>query len=188
LRKPPEFSSSDNGAALRQAQLEALTRSGDLERAKELARGANRGGYPETTGPLDRLAWDKLEEQKRAGWQPDRPRRWGEDKVRSAANTGRDPELGNSHVAAYQRMLSRLAGQYLGPTTAATVLHGVVAGDGWRLEDVPAPTGAQASAIYPWFASGVPAGRRAWQRWKRDMYSMDERRLFNVGLDADEIV
>jgi hypothetical protein len=121
--------------------------------------------HPSTTGVLADLSFAELHAAAEAGYAT---RRWPppRDKPPDA--------FGNYAARAYRRALTLDAGQFLGPTSAATVLLKLdVSGSGYRpvippaLSEGPAPTGPTASSIVGYFDGTNPAGRRTWQAWRR---------------------
>lgn len=158
----------------------------EVDVLRRLARGADRGEYARTTGPLGDRGWEELEElldQQRRQDQAARAHAW--------KNTDKPTDDPLRHVGDYLRRCRRVARGFLGHEDAAPAIHRVVVALERPVEALvaelaadasgalapgeyipirpPAPQGPVASALAAHiigvsFGAGATAMRQAWYR------------------------
>jgi hypothetical protein len=141
---------------------------------KEKAKGAHRGRYSRTTGPLTDYTWSELGELELEGRESgfDRPRGWKEDRNRLATDEG------NRHIRDYRKGCRAVAGAFLGNKDLGERVHEHVRGK--PLHVLPrgmAPTGGVASTLAAHltgasWGSGATANRQAWYYHRSNTFKL----------------
>jgi hypothetical protein len=159
----------------------------EVDGLRRLARGADRGEYARTTGPLGDFGWEGLEEllnQQRRQDQAARRHAW--------KNTDKPTDDPLRHVADYLRRCRRVARGFVGHEDAAPAIHRIIVALEGSVEQLvaeleanapdapaqhgesiairpPAPHGPVASGLAAHitgvpFGAGATAMRQAWYR------------------------
>jgi hypothetical protein len=140
----------------------------EIERLRRLAAGADRGGYPRTTGPLTTWSLEELERELKTAQQVEQA-----DRRRAWKNTALLTDDPLRHVRDYLRGCRRVARTYLGSEQLAPEIHALVRRGGYLASapatDRPAPTRANASQLAAHISgaswgAGATANAQAWRR------------------------
>jgi hypothetical protein len=136
------------------------------------SRGTKRGGYKNSTGPLDKRSWAELRALEKEGRRPPahRPRAHRKGRLTEAAE-------GNRHVHLYRTGCRKYA-RSLGSETLAERVHALVCGTGYLVDvagfvaDREWELGHRASAMVAhihrlaYFGVGTAANRMMWERYR----------------------
>jgi hypothetical protein len=153
--------------------------TGRVDRLRELARGEDRGGYTNSTGPLDERTWEELLVLAEEGRRP--------ASVRPRGHKGRATETdeGNRHVRSYLAGCRKYA-RSLGNVELAKRVHGLVCGEGYLVDvsgygaDRPWQLGYRGSAMAAHihrrsdFGVGTAAIRMVWERNRPRPVSLED--------------